>query len=67
MGSSSQRPALGVLFTGLALGFAGVAVGAAWGAGGDPGRWIVAAAGAALGAWLASLAWSLLRPDRRRT
>jgi hypothetical protein len=56
MAARSRRRALCVLFSVLALGFAAVAVGAAWGAGAALGRWIVAAAAAALALWLASLA-----------
>jgi len=51
-----QRTALGALFALLALGFAGVAFAAGYGAGSEPGRWIVAAAAAALAVWLAALA-----------
>jgi hypothetical protein len=65
--ASSQRRALALLFSALALAFTGVALGAAWGAGSDAGRWIVAAAAVAIAVWLASLAWGLARPRRRAT
>jgi hypothetical protein len=57
----SRRPALGALFSLLALAFAGVAFAAGYGAGGEPGRWIIALAAAVLSAWLASLAFRALR------
>jgi hypothetical protein len=47
----SQRRALGVLFAGLTLGFAGIAVAA-----GRADRWIVAVAAAALALWMVGLA-----------
>ncbi len=56
-----QRPALGALFTLLAVGFAGVAYAAAHGAGHQVGRWVVVAAAAALAAWLATLAFRAFR------
>jgi metal-dependent amidase/aminoacylase/carboxypeptidase family protein len=56
-----QRPALGVLFASLAIGFAGVAFAAGHGAGHQVGRWIVVGAAAALAAWLATLAFRTLR------
>jgi hypothetical protein len=56
-----QRPALGALFSLLALAFAGVAFAAGNGAGGQAGRWIIAAAAAVLAIWLASLAYRALR------
>jgi Flp pilus assembly protein TadB len=52
----SQRPALGALFLLIAVAFAGIA----WTAG-NAGVWVVAAAAAALAAWMASLAWQMLR------
>ena len=52
----SQRHALGLLFLVLALGFGFVAVSAAGAA-----QWVIAAASAALGAWMATLAVKLLR------
>jgi uncharacterized membrane protein YfcA len=55
-----QRHALGLLFVLLALSFAGIA----WSAG-HAREWVVAAAAAALGAWLGSLAVKALRPRRR--
>jgi hypothetical protein len=57
----SQRRALGGLFSVLTLAFAGLAIWAAAGAGGSVRRWVVAFAAAALAAWLASIAWPLLR------
>jgi hypothetical protein len=56
-----QRRALGVLFSLLAVALAGVAYASASGAGGSPGRWIVALAAAAIAVWLATLAWRALR------
>ena len=56
-----QRPALAVLFACLAIGFAGVAFAAAHGAGHQVGRWIVVGAAVALAAWLATLAFRMLR------
>jgi hypothetical protein len=64
MAASAQRRALGALFTVLAAAFAAIAVGSAWGAGGAAGRWVVAAAAAAMAAWLGSLAWGMLRTRR---
>ncbi|MBA3734243.1 MAG: hypothetical protein H0W90_03440 [Actinobacteria bacterium] len=57
----SQRPAMGALFSLLALAFAGVAFTAGHGAGREAGRWIVALAAAALAIWLASLALRAFR------
>jgi hypothetical protein len=57
----SQRPALGALFSLLAIAFAGVAFAAGYGAGGEAGRWIVALAAAVLAAWLASMAFRAFR------
>jgi hypothetical protein len=59
--SVQQRHALGLLFAVLTLAFAGIALSAA-----RAGEWVVGAAAAALGAWLASLAHRALRPRRRR-
>ena len=59
--TSSNRRALGTLFALLALALGGVAFGAARGAGGSPGRWIVAVAAAALAVWLATLAFRALK------
>jgi hypothetical protein len=53
-----KRPSLGVLFTLIAAGFAGVAVVAA-GAGGS--AWIIAVAAAVLAAWMGELAFRSLR------
>jgi hypothetical protein len=56
-----QRPALGALFSLLALAFAGVAFAAGYGAGGEAGRWIIALAAAVLAVWLASMAFRAFR------
>jgi len=56
----SQRRALGALFALLALGFAGIASAAA-AAGAGARSWIVAATAAAIGLWLAGLAFRALR------
>jgi hypothetical protein len=56
-----QRPALGALFSLLAVGFAGVAYTAVHGAGGEVRRWIVALAAGVLAVWLGSLALRTLR------
>jgi hypothetical protein len=56
-----QRPALGALFSLLALLFAGVAFAAGNGAGGAVGRWVIAFAAAVLAVWLASMAFRALR------
>jgi hypothetical protein len=57
----SQRPALGALFSLLAIGLAGVAFAAGNGAGGQAGRWIIALAAAILAVWLGSMAFRALR------
>jgi hypothetical protein len=57
----SQRPALGALFSLLAIALAGVAVAAGNGAGSQVGRWIIAFAAAALAVWLASMAFRAFR------
>ena len=57
----SRRPALGALFSLLALGFAGVAFAAGYGAGGEVRRWVVVLAAAALALWLSTLAFRALR------
>ncbi len=57
----SRRPALGALFSLLALGFAGVAFAAGYGAGSELRRWVVVLAAAALAFWLATLAFRALR------
>jgi hypothetical protein len=51
-----QRRALGVLFLVLALGFGGIAYAAA-----TADQWVIVAAAAALGLWLAGLAGRALR------
>jgi hypothetical protein len=56
-----QRPALGALFSLLAIGFAGVAFAAGYGAGGEAGRWIIAVAAVVLAAWLGSMAFRAFR------
>jgi hypothetical protein len=56
-----QRRALGTLFGLLALALAGVAFESVRGAGGSPGRWIIALAAAAIAVWLATLAFRALR------
>jgi hypothetical protein len=56
-----QRPALGALFALLAVAFASGAFAAAYGAGGEVGRWIVALAAGALALWMASMAFRALR------
>jgi hypothetical protein len=56
-----QRPALAVLFSLLALLFAGTTVAAVDGAGGDAKRWVVAFAAGALAIWFVDLARSALR------
>jgi hypothetical protein len=52
----SQRHALGLLFLALAAGFGGIAVAA-----GRADVWVVAAASAVLGGWMASMSFRLLR------
>ena len=56
-----QRQALGALFSMLALGFAGVAFAAGYGAGAEPRRWIVVVAAAVLAIWLGTMAVRALR------
>jgi hypothetical protein len=56
-----QKPALGALFALLALGFAGIAFTALYGAGGHVARWVIALAAAALAVWLAGMALRALR------
>ena len=56
----SQRRALGALFALLAFGFAGVAT-AAIASGSGARAWIVGFAAAAIGLWLAGLAFRALR------
>jgi hypothetical protein len=50
---------LGLLFSVLALAFAGIAV---WS--GAAGQWPIAIAAAAIGAWMGSFAWTALRKAR---
>jgi hypothetical protein len=56
----SQRHALGLLFLVLALVFAGIAVAA-----GREGVWVIAAAGAALFGWMATMSVRLLSKKSR--
>ena len=56
----SQRHALGLLFLAIALGFAGISV-----AGGRAGVWVVAAAAAALCAWMSTMSVRLLSKKSR--
>ena len=56
-----QRSALGALFLLLAIGFAGIAFAAAYGAHGELAGWAIAFASAALAVWFASLAVRALR------
>ena len=56
-----QSRALGALFFLLAIGLAGIAVGAIRGARDEAVGWVIAVAAAALAAWLASMAWRALR------
>jgi hypothetical protein len=48
-----------VLFTVIAVAFGGLALASA-----RAGQWVIAAAAAALGLWMASLAWGVLRRTR---
>jgi hypothetical protein len=52
---------LGALFSMLALGFAGIAFAAGYGAGGEARRWIVVVAAAVLAFWLGTNAVRALR------
>ena len=52
----SQRHALGLLFLALALGFGFIALEAA-----QAGQWVIAAASAALGGWMVTMALRLLK------
>ena len=58
----SQRRALGALFLCLTVAFTGLAIMAAWGAGGAVRRWVVVFAAAAIAVWFGSLAWRALSP-----
>ena len=58
---ATRRPALGALFSFLALSFAGVAFVAGYGAGGEVRRWVVVLAAAALAVWLGTMAFRALR------
>ena len=49
-----------VLFSVLTLAFAAIAAAA-----GTAGRWVIAAAAAAIAAWMGSFAWAALRRIRR--
>jgi hypothetical protein len=57
----TQRRALGALFSLLAVGFAGFAFAAGYGAGSEVGRWVIVLAALALAAWLATMALRALR------
>jgi hypothetical protein len=57
----NQRRALGALFLVLAIGLAGVAFAAAYGAGGEAAGWAIVLASAALAVWLGSMAFRALR------
>ena len=52
----SQRHALGLLFVVLALGFCGIALAA-----GRASQWVIALAAAALGGWMLTMAFRLLK------
>jgi hypothetical protein len=52
----SQRHALGLLFLVLALGFGGIALAA-----GRAGVWVISLSAAALGGWMATMSFRLLR------
>ncbi len=52
----SQRHALGLLFLVLALGFGGIALSA-----GRAGVWVISVAAVALGGWMATMSFRLLR------
>jgi hypothetical protein len=52
----SQRHALGLLFLALTVGFGGIALAAA-----NAAVWVVAAASAVLGGWMATMSFRLLR------
>ena len=56
-----QRRALGTLFALLAIGFAGIAFAAAYGASNVGAGWVIALAAAALAVWFASIAYRALR------
>jgi len=56
-----QRRALGALFAVLAIGFAGVAFAAAYGAGREAAGWTIVLASAALSVWLATMAFRALK------
>jgi hypothetical protein len=56
-----QRRALGALFILLAIGMAGIAFGAAYGARHEGVGWAIAIAAAALAVWLASMAVRALK------
>jgi hypothetical protein len=56
-----QRRALGALFALLAVGFAGIAFAAAYGARNAGAGWVIALAAVVLAVWLASMAYRALR------
>ena len=57
----NQRRALGALFALLAIGFAGIAFAAAYGASSVGAGWVIALAALALAFWFASMAYRALR------
>ena len=56
-----QRRALGALFAVLAIGFAGVAFAAAYGAGREAAGWTIVLASASLSVWLGTMAFRGLK------
>ena len=56
-----ERRALGALFAVLAIGFAGVAFAAAYGAGREAAGWTIVLASASLSVWLATMAFRALK------
>ena len=56
-----QRRALGALFLLLAIGFAGIAFAAGYGARNVGAGWVIALAAVALAVWFASMAFRALR------
>ena len=56
-----QRRALGALFLLLAIGFAGIAFAAGYGARDVGAGWVIALAAVALAVWFASMAFRALR------
>jgi hypothetical protein len=60
-GPLKQRRALGALFALLAIGFAGIAFAAGYGARNVGAGWVIAVAAVALAFWFASMAYRALR------